>query len=200
VTWNLEPQQPRTPTCAPSAIHARRRLAKAGAALLVAATLVPGLTGCFNGQRATTTVQATQDSSNGTQARIGSLRVENATLVTGPKDSKAATLIMSLFNDGREADTLVSVTIDGQPAIISGAAQSAGGVELAPGAALTFGYQSSDSWLNAYDIAEAPSAYVPVQMTFRRAGVLNYTALSVPAVGIYEGIAPNPATAPAATQ
>lgn len=158
--------------------------------------LVPALAGCFNGQRATTTVQATQDSNNGTQATIGGIRVENATLVSGPEGTTTATLIMSLFNDGREPDTLIGVQVNGQPAVINGAAVAGAGVELAPGAAITFGYQNSESWVNSYDITEAESAYVPVQMRFQRAGILDFTALTVPPVGIYEGIAPNPATRP----
>ncbi|MFM8895536.1 MAG: hypothetical protein ACKOE2_09215, partial [Actinomycetales bacterium] len=104
------------------------------------------------------------------------------------------------FNDGREPDTLVSVQINGQPATIDGAAASAGSVELPRGAAITFGYQNSQSWVNSYDITEAESAYVPVRMTFQRAGILDFTALTVPPVGIYEGIAPNPATRPLQAQ
>lgn len=161
---------------------------------------MPALAGCFNGPRATTTVQATQDSNNGTQAKIGGLRVENATLVSGPEGTTTATLIMSLFNDGREPDTLVGVQINGKPATIDGAAASAGSVELPRGAAITFGYQNSQSWVNSYDITEAESAYVPVRMTFQRAGILDFTALTVPPVGIYEGIAPNPATRPLQAQ
>jgi len=172
------------------------RARRFGALLLVVAAAVPALTGCFNGPRATTTVQATQDSSNGTQASIAGIRIENATLVSGPDGTTTATLIMSLFNDGREPDTLVGVLINGQPAYISGAAVAGAGVELAPGAALTFGYQTSESWINSYDITEAESAYVPVQMQFQRAGILDFTALTVPPVGFYEGIAPNPATRP----
>ena len=103
---------------------------------------------------------------------------------------------MSLFNDGREPDTLIGVQVNGQPAVINGAAVAGAGVELAPGAAFTFGYQNSESWVNSYDITEAESAYVPVQMRFQRAGILDFTALTVPPVGIYEGIAPNPATRP----
>lgn len=154
------------------------------------------MSGCFNGPRATTTVQATQDSSNGTGARIAGIRVENATLVRGPEGTTSGTLIMSLFNDGREPDTLVGISVNGQAAFISGAAVAGAGVELAPGAALTFGYQNSESWVNTYVLTAAQSTYVPVQMQFQRAGILDFTALTVPPVGVYEGIAPNPATRP----
>lgn len=194
--WNDANARLRTPV-SPSSPLARRRLGKAGALLLIAAVLVPALAGCFNGQRATTTVQATQDSNNGTQARLGGLRVENATLVSGPDGTSTATLIMSLFNDGREPDTLVGVTINGQPAILNGAAVTEGVVQLPIGAGITFGYQNSESWVNSYEITQAESAYVPVQLRFQRAGILDFSALTVPPVGIYEGIAPNPLTAPA---
>lgn len=171
------------------------------AGLLAAATalaLAPVLSGCFNGPAATTSMQATMNSGDGTQATIGSIRIDNATLVSGPDGSAAGTLIMSLFNDGNEPDVLVGASINGQPAVISGAALGDGGVELAPGAALNFGYQTSDSWLNAYDLEVAPSSYVAVELQFQRSGIAKLSVLTVPAVGFYEGIAPNPPNRPLA--
>lgn len=175
-----------------------RRAARRSAAALscCALLLAPLLTGCFNGPGATTTMQSTMNSGNGTQAQVGSIKIDNATLVTGPDGTTSGTLILSLFNVGNEPDTLVGVSINGKPAVISGKASVGSGVELAPGAALTFGYQDSTSWMNSYDLTGAESSYVPVEMQFQRAGIASFTVLTVPAVGYYEGIAPNPATRP----
>lgn len=162
-------------------------------ALLIGAcalTAVPLLAGCFNGPNATTTAQSTMNSGNGTQQIIGDLRIENATLVTGPDGSTSGTLITTLVNTGRERDQLIAATINGVPAYIT-----PGAGELAPGAAVSFGYDS-DLWLNTYDLNIASSAFVPVMMQFERAGTTSFSVLSVPASGYYEGIAPNPASAP----
>ena len=37
-----------------------------------------------------------------------------------------------------------------------------------------------------------PSSYVPVTLTFQRAGQLNISVLTVPPVGYYEGLLPAP--------
>lgn len=182
----------------PNSKTSPRRSVRRGAAALSCGILLvaPLLAGCFNGQRATTTVQSTMNSGNGTQVQVGSIKIDNATLVSGPDGASSGTLILSLFNVGNEPDTLVGVSINGKPAVISGEASVGSGVELAPGAALTFGYQDSTSWINSYDLTEALSTYVPVEMQFQRAGIASFTVLTVPAVGYYEGIAPNPATRP----
>jgi len=162
-------------------------------ALLIGAcalATVPLLAGCFNGPDATTTTQSSMNSGNGTQQIVGDLRIENATLITGPEGSASGTLITTLVNTGRERDTLVGVSINGVPAYIT-----PGAGELAPGAAVNFGYDG-DFWLNTYDLNIASSAFVPVTMQFERAGTTSFSVLSVPATGSYEGIAPNPASAP----
>ena len=165
----------------------RRSALLIGACALAAAPL---LAGCFNGPDATTTTQSSMNSGNGTQQIVGDLRIENATLITGPEGSASGTLITTLVNTGREHDHLVGLTINGVPAYIT-----PGAGELAPSAAVNFGYDS-DFWLNTYDLIIASSAFVPVTMQFERAGTTSFSVLSVPAVGSYEGIAPNPASAP----
>ena len=127
---------------------------------------------------------------NGTQEIVGDLRIENATLVTGPDGSKTGTLIATLVNTGLVPDRLLGVTINGAPAYVT-----PGAGDLAPGAAVNFGYDG-DFWLNAYDLDIAASSFVPVTMQFERAGSRAFSVLSVPATGTYEGIAPNPASKP----
>jgi hypothetical protein len=171
----------------------RRNLTPRRSALLfggLALVASPLLSGCYNGFDATTNVQSTMNSGNGTQEIIGDLRIENATLVTGPEGSKSGTLIATLVNTGRVADRLLAVTINGAPAYVT-----PGAGELLPATAVNFGYEG-DFWLNAYELDIASSSYVPVTMQFENAGVRVFSVLSVPPAGYYEGIAPNPASKP----
>ncbi len=150
------------------------------------------LTGCFSGFGATTTMQASMNSGNGTQATAGAIRIENATIVLGPEGSKTGTLITTLVNTGVEGDTLVSASINGRPTYIT---PGTGAIEV--NRAVNYGYDGK-SWINTYDLSVPTSSYVPVVLQFEKAGTASFSALTVPAAGIYEGIAPNPATAPAA--
>ena len=151
---------------------------------LVIAPLVLG--GCFNGQGATTTMQAGQATGNGVQAQVGLLRVENATMVTGPEGSNSATLLMRVVNQGSDADRLLSATIDGVRATITGDS-----VELPPGSSISFAYDS-DVWVNSYDFDAEPSAFVDVTLVFEKSGDAKLQVLTVPPLSFYAGIAPNP--------
>jgi len=156
----------------------------------IAFAVSPLLSGCYNGPDATTTAQSTMNSGNGTQEVVGDLRIENATLVTGPEGSMSGTLITTLVNTGRVPDRLIGIAINGAPAYVT-----PGAGELAPGQAVNFGYDG-DFWANSYDLDITSSSYVPVVMQFERAGTLAFSVLSVPPTGYYEGIAPNPVSAP----
>jgi hypothetical protein len=171
----------------------KRTYALAVASLLV--VVAPALTGCFSGKAATTNVQATMNSGNGVSAQAGTIKIENATLVMGPDGSKAATLATRLVNIGPDKDVLVYATINGQPATITGDK-----VDLGPGSSTPFGFEA-ERWINVYAIDKAVSTYVPVELGFRNAGLVKLSVLSVPPVGYYEGIAPNPpqAAVPAAS-
>ncbi len=147
-------------------------------------------TGCFSGKAATTNMQATMNSGNGVAAQAGEIHIENATLVQGPEGSKSATLTTRIVNAGPVGDRLVYATINGSPADITG-----GGIDLGPGASVSFGFES-DQWINAYGLDVADSTYVPVQLGFADAGLVNISVLTVPPAGYYAGIAPNPAQAP----
>lgn len=169
------------------------------AAALVALALIaaPALTGCWNGPRATTTVQATMNTGNGVEARQGAIDVENATLVLGPEGSTSATLIMRVVNTGPEADALTYITINGVQAQISEPGVAAdSGADIGPGESIPFGYEAQ-RWINTYELEVEPSAWVPVELGFQNAGLLTMNVLTVPAAGYYAGIAPNPPTPPA---
>lgn len=166
-----------------------KRIPVAAIAILLVAT--PALTGCFNGRGATTTMQASMNSGNGVAAQAGEIKVENATLVLGPENANSATLTARIVNIGPVADRLVYATVNGSPADIT-----AGGVDLEPGASISFGFDS-DTWINAYALDAAVSTYVPVQLGFADAGILSMSVLTVPPTGYYAGISPNPPQSPA---
>lgn len=171
----------------------KRTHVAAVAALVVLA--VPSLTGCFNGQKATTTTQASMNSGNGVEARQGTIDIENATIVLGPEGSKTATLLMRLVNVGPEADALTYITINGEKVTISEPGVAAdSGADIGPGESISFGYDST-RWINAYQFEAPASSYVPVELGFEKAGLAKLSLLTVPPVGYYAGIAPNPPTA-----
>lgn len=166
---------------------ARTGLLIGGLALLTA----PLLSGCFNGFGATTTMQASMNSGDGTQAQVGDIRIENATVVRGPEGSKTGTLIVTLVNTGATPDRLIGATIGGKAAYIT---PNTG--ELILNRSVNYGYDGA-SWINSYELDAPQSSYVPVQLAFENAGTVALSALTVAPEGIYQGITPNPATAPA---
>jgi len=168
----------------------KRTQVAAFAALVVLAA--PALTGCFSGKEATTNTQATMNSGNGVAAQAGPIHVENATLVLGPEGSQSATLLTRVINTGAASDTLVFASVNGVPATIT-----PGSEVLEPGASVSFGFES-ESWINAYGLDAAAATYIPVQLAFEDSGLVSMSVLTVPPVGYYEGIAPNPATDPSA--
>ncbi len=166
----------------PFARHASRTVAVA--ALCVAtASLVAG---CWNGSNAQTTQQASMNSGNGTQATLGPLRIENATVVVG-EDGKAS-LIMSVFNNGDSVDNLAGATVNGLPAAIPEQA------ELLPGGFQSYGYGVEGNppvdFLAVEGLDVPSSSYVPVTLSFVNAGAVEMSVLTVPPVGIYAGLLP----------
>jgi hypothetical protein len=160
----------------------------AAAALVVLA--VPALTGCFNGQDATTTTQASMNSGNGVEVTQGAIHIENATLVMGPEGSTSATLIMRIVNTGAEDDALTYATINGVPAIVNEPEEpgSEGNV-IGPGASVSYGYDSDRQVIT--ETLDVPvSSYVDVELGFQKAGLAQMSVLTVPPVGYYEGITP----------
>jgi hypothetical protein len=159
---------------------------KSSARPLLAAALLalsPALVGCFNGLQAATTVQSTQPTGNGVQVIAGDINVDNATVVLGPDGTNAATLLTRVYNSGQEADTILGVTINGLPATITGDST------IAPMSSVPFGYPADAQRMNV--IGEMPvSTYVPVQVLFDRAGLIEIDVLTVPPTGFYADVTP----------
>ncbi len=182
----------RDPTRGPRlrySVRVKRTHLAAVAALVVLA--VPALTGCFSGQDATTNMQATMNSGNGVDAQAGPVHVENATLVLGPEGSSSVTLLTRLVNTGATPDTLVFASINGVPATIT---EGAG--ELAPGASVSFGFES-ESWINAYGFDAPASTYVPVQLGLPGGRARRHVGADGAPGRLLRGHRPEPATDPA---
>lgn len=157
----------------------------------IAVALTATLSGCYSGFRSNTNEQSLMNSGNGTQAQIGEIRIENATLVLGPEASGTATLAATIVNQGQAPDSIIGLEIDNKPAYVT-----PGAGELGAGAAVSFGYNSS-YWINSYEFTAPVSTYVPVKIQFQGAGIVQLSVLTVPPTGINAGIAPDPATLPA---
>ncbi|MFZ8926265.1 MAG: hypothetical protein ACO3JT_03680 [Candidatus Nanopelagicales bacterium] len=163
----------------------RNRLVRNAALAVTVVAVTPLLAGCWQGFNASTTMQNSMNSGNGTQEIVGSLRVENATIVRN--DAGRASLVMAVFNQGDAPDTLAAVTIDGQP--IETAA-----VTIDPGTFATFGYGAegapAENFLLLDPIATPAGSYSPVTLTFTTNGITEFTSLVVPDVGYYAGYVP----------
>lgn len=156
-------------------------------AALLAVTVV-AVTGCFNGQRATTTVQAAMNTGNGVQTRQGPIRIENATLVVSDDGSNAATLLVRLVNEGPTTDALVYATVNAaQAEIIAPEVDGEPGSTLRPGASVSYGWES-DLRIDVGPLDVPISTYVPVELGFAEAGLSKISVLTVPQAGYYENV------------
>lgn len=140
------------------------------------------LTGCYNGQQATTTVQATQPSGNGNTLRAGEIVVDNATAVQD--EAGNATILMRITNQGIESDTLIAAAVGEQPATIT-----PGPVEIAPGESISFAWDATH-FVNLPGLNAAISSYVPLGLQFAKAGITETDIMVVPPTGIYADIMP----------
>ncbi|MFM1965275.1 MAG: hypothetical protein RL134_1000 [Actinomycetota bacterium] len=130
-------------------------------------------------------MQNSMNSGNGTQEIVGSLRIENATVVRN--EAGRASLVMAVFNQGDAADTLAGVSVDGQPL-------AAPAVTIEPGSFATFGYGAEgappENVLLIDALATPAGSYSTVSLAFTTNGVTEFTSLVVPDVGYYAGYVP----------
>ncbi len=140
------------------------------------------LTGCYNGQQATTNVQATQPSGNGNTLQAGRMTVDNATAVQD--EAGNATILMRITNQGLESDTLVAAAVGEQAATIT-----PGPVEIAPGESISFAWDATH-FVNLPGLNAPMSSYIPFGLQFAIAGIAETDILVVPPTGIYADIRP----------
>lgn len=163
----------------------RSSLAKRIAIVATVVALSPMLAGCWNGFGASTTMQNSMNTGNGTQVITDSLRIENATVVRN--DAGRASLIVAVFNQGDAADTLTRVTLNGQEVPTEP-------VSIEPGSYATFGYGAEgapvDYTLLVDSLDTQAGSYADVSMSFTTNGVAEFTSLVVPDTGYYAGLVP----------
>lgn len=166
-------------------IAVRRRLARNVALVATVVAVTPLLAGCWQGLGASTTMQNSMNSGNGTQTIVGSLRIENATVVRN--EAGTASLVMAVFNQGDAPDTLAGVSVDGQPISVPP-------VVIEPGSYATFGYGAEGAPIANAVIIESlttpAGAYSTVSLAFTTNGITEFTSLVVPDVGYYAGYVP----------
>jgi len=137
------------------------------------------LAGCFNGPAASTTVQSSQLTGNGVQGAIGSMRIENAVLVT---NDVTTSLVMRIYNDGMDDDALVDVVINGARAQLDPSP-----TVIPAGGSVSFGFPD----LTGPNVQGTPfdmSQFIAVKLTFLDAGSVEMAPLTVPPTGTYEGL------------
>ncbi len=163
----------------------RHRIVRRIALVATVVVAAPLLAGCWQGFSASTTMQNSMNSGNGTQEILGSLRIENATIVRS--DTGRASLVMAVFNQGDAPDTLTGVAVDGQPL-------AAPAVTIEPGSFATFGYGAEgapvENVLLIEGLATPAGSYSTVSLAFTTNGVTDFTSLVVPDVGYYAGYVP----------
>lgn len=157
---------------------------------MVLVAVSPLLGGCFQGQQATTTSQATMNSGDGVQVQIGDLKAQGLTLVLDPATPGSATLIGRFTNVGTEVEFLRGVTIGGKTMMNGDVAVTSGLGQILPGQSVGFGFESNES-ISVKNLDAAVSTYVPVAIAFEVNGTVEASVLTVPATGIYAGITPS---------
>jgi copper(I)-binding protein len=160
------------------------------AAVALAAALVPSLAACGSGFDAGT-IQG--DSGNGVSVDVGPLQVRDLTLVQGPEGTRAGTFVLTIVNTSDEADELLGVTVKGDSTavgVISGPGTAGGRLELPPLSRTQIGYVDTEVTVDVAGIDVAPTAYVPVELRFAKAGTVERDVMAAVPILWYDGIAP----------
>jgi copper(I)-binding protein len=153
-------------------IRARFGKTAAGRLLLGAgalALLVPAIAGCEAGNGAPTL--QFHAASAGTQTIVNGIRITNVFVLGAPSGStlpagSSASLFMSLFNDGANADTLVSASADGASSVTLDGAP----VALPSETAVNLTGPQPSAVLNNLSKPLASGGYIPVTLQFKNAG------------------------------
>lgn len=160
----------------------RRRIAAA----VLAAALIPALSGCFNGYNALTTTQ--QEGGQVASANVGDVQIRGLVWVRDMAAPQNLTMSASFILSSSEPDELVAVTTVPNTFAVG---ITNGRLLLEPGSENRVGYNSSN-FVNLYGNIAEPSAFISTTLKFKRAGQVTLPVLIVPNTGNYEGIRPNP--------
>jgi hypothetical protein len=162
---------------------------RAVAALAVCLVAVLPTAGCYQGFEGTVNTQ--EPTGNGTDFVVGTLKVQDTTLVADTATGRTASLLMTIINEGDQPDALTGVTVGGTRATLRTAP-----LAVAPGATAVVGGTSPNQVL-VTGLQVPAGSYADVTVEFRSAGSDTRRVLVVPAVGYYADFGPR-AAAPAA--
>jgi copper(I)-binding protein len=182
-------------------IRARFGKTAAGRLLLGAgalALLMPAIAGCEAGNGAPTL--EFHAASAGTQTVVDGIRITNVFVLGAPSGASlpagsSAGLFLSLFNDGKTSDTLVSATAVGASSVTLDDAPVALPSEIPVN--LT-GPQPS-AVLNNLSAPLASGGYIPVTLQFKNAGPVTLQVPVEPQSYYWSTYSPAPSAAPTAT-
>ena len=156
-----------------------RSLRRGAVAAVIIAT-APVLAACSAGDGAATL----QVKPNAAATSIGStLKLNGITVVTATNGSSTANVVANIANNSQTAETLTSVTVDGNPATLSGPA-----VIPPLGSLLLSGPQQVTAQVAS--LSETPGQNATVGFTFANAGSTSVQALVNAGAGEYSSYAP----------
>ncbi len=156
---------------------------RAATVLAVCLVAVLPTAGCYQGFD--NTVNSQGPTGNGTDFIVGDMLVQDATLVTDPAGtSGAASLVVTLINEGDTPEALLEVTAE--PAASSSQRTP---ITVLPGQSVRVGGAAVDQVeLTGLDVE--PGSYATVTFSFERSGSETRAVVVVPAQGYYEGYGP----------
>ncbi len=155
-------------------IRTRARTLSVAAAAVLAVT---ALSGCAAGLGANTSTP--YDPALGSDAVVGNMHVNNVVVVD---DGNVPELVGVLINQGREVDTLMSLTVSDTDSVTL----PSGGVDIQPSNFVVFGPSSQQRALVS-GLTATPGQVVTVTMLFRIAGSVSVPAIVTPPQGLVAG-------------
>ncbi len=161
-----------------------RRIAAVG----IGAASLALIAGCSNGFDAMTSTQ--RPSGDGLSTQVGPIQIRSAVWVRSSTEPANMTLSVTFVNTGNNEDVLTGVTTNPKAFAVG---ITGGSLTLEPFIETRAGF-NSDEYINAYGLNVPPSGWAETTFTFRDAGVVKGSILTVPSEGNFEGVEPVPAT------
>ena len=137
------------------------------------------LTSCAAGRTAET--RMIKQVTDGVEGQSNEIRVRNLLVIK--QVDNTGVLIGTFVNWSEDTDAITSISIDGQPAVISAAS-----LDLKKNTPITFVGDIANADASVVQMAKAIGNRVPVVVNFAKASPITFDALIVAADGIYTDI------------
>lgn len=137
------------------------------------------LTSCAAGRTAET--RMIKQVTDGVEGQSNEIRVRNLLVIK--QVDNTGVLIGTFVNWSEDADAITSISIDGQPAVIS-----ATSLDLKKNTPITFVGDIANADASVAQMAKAIGNRIPVVVNFAKASPITFDALIVAADGIYTDI------------